>query len=295
MDQSRKKTSSERSSGKGADEAKEHASDEEFEQGHQKEEESPSVEMMFEDESLLSDEQKVGRINELYDLHVHRAWLVISLWVILNVLKNDLKAARSKSPLKENSFNKIANSKDLHPDLKGPVLRRWVWAGATWQEAAKAGVNTDPLTKSHCREIAKIPTLEGRISVAKQVVAESWTVKQTIEAVQAELAKAKGDSSAESDLCGLAEEVLRKLDDPVSLCEDEEFCDILLDSTQVRAEFNFREQSKIYDKAEKVKKMRLKEKNQLEERLKALQKSVNFLEDLMRTFDGKDADSQSAA
>jgi hypothetical protein len=185
----------------------------------------------------------------------------------------------------------------LHPDLKGPVLRRWVAAGASWQELGSHGVDNDRLGYSPCREIAKIPTLEGRISVGKRVVAESLTVKQTIEAVQAEIAKTKkaADTPADTYLCPLAKSVIQRLDDPVFLSEDQDFCEVLLDSAQVRTEFNFREQSKIYNKAEKIKKQKIREKSDLENRLEGLQQSINFLEDLMNTFDGKEVESETAA
>jgi len=299
MQASRKKTSSDGSSGRRSEEAKRHKSEEAVEdessENSHKEEDDASFEMP-QDESQLSDEEKVGRLNDLYERHIRQPWLAIALWVIVNVLKNNLEAARSKNPRKDDSFNKIANSQDLHPDLRGPVLRRWVAAGAAWQELANAGVDTDTITYSHCREIAKLPTLKSRISMGERVVAESLTVKETIEAVQEENAKGKPEaSSSDSDLCGLARAVIEKLDDPVALSEDEDFCDVLLDSAQVRAEFNFREQSKIYDKAEKIKKQEIREKSDLEHRLEGLQQSINFLEDLMNTFDGKEEDAKTAA
>jgi len=294
---SRKKTAS----GKGSDDANRQQSEEKFEGENKKEtdgqeHDGPSFEMP-DDESQLSDGEKVGRLNELYERHIRQPWLAIALWVIVNVLKNNLEPAHSKNPRKDDSFNKIANSKDLHPDLKGPVLRRWVAAGATWQEWANAGVDTDKATYSHCREGAKVPTLAGRISVGKRIVAESLTVKQTIEAVQAEIAKTKkaAKTDADTDLCELARTVIQRLDDPIFLSEDPEFCEILLDSAQVRTEFNFREQSKIYDKAEKIKKQRIREKSDLEHRLEGLQQSIDFLEDLMDTFDGKEVESETAA
>jgi len=294
---SRKKTAS----GKSSDDANRQQSEEKFEGENKKETDGqedagPSFEMP-EDESQLSDGEKVGRINELYEINVRRIWLVIALWVIVNVLKNNLEAAHSKNPHKDNSFNKIANSKDLHPDLKGPVLRRWVTAGATWQELGNAEVDTKSLTYSNCREIAKVPTLAGRISIGKRVVAESLTVKQTIEAVQAEIAKTKkaAKTDADTDLCELARTVIQRLDDPIFLSEDEDFCEILLDSAQLRAEFKFHEQTKIYDKAEKIKKQKIREKSDLEHRLEGLQQSINFLEDLMDTFNSKEEDAETAA
>ncbi len=258
--------------------------------------EVPSIEMP-EDESKLPDEDKVSRLNDLYERNIRKPWLVIALWVILNVIKGDVTATRSKNPQKTDSFNKIANSNNLHPDLKGPVLRRWVAAGATWQDLGNHGVDNDRLGYSPCREIAKIPTLAGRISVGKRVVAESLTVKETIEAVKAEIAKTRkaADNTAEAGLRPLAKQVFERLDDPVFLSEDQDFCDILLDSDQVRTEFNFREQSKIYDKAEKIKKQKIREKSDLENRLEGLQQSINFLEDLMNTFDGKEVESETAA
>ena len=300
MEASTKKSKSSGSSRKRSEKAKPPDPEDLFEEDQNEEnsedgEESPEFEIP-EDESKLSPDEKAGRITQIYSGPIKRVWLAVYLWVLLNVFNNDLTEVRSKNPRKEKSFNKIVESEKLHPDLRGPVLRRWVVAGTTWQELDNEGLNTDRVEYSHCREIAKVPTLKGRISVGKRVIEESLTVKETIEAVKAEIAKGKPPAtSTDTGLCPLAQTVIQRLDDPVFLSEDPDFCEILLDSVQVRTEFNFREQSKIYDKAEKIKKQRIREKSDLEHRLEGLQQSINFLEDLMNTFDGKEVDSETAA
>jgi len=302
MKQPKPSTSTKRSSVKDPDEAEREKLDEEVTEESQEEApqvglEIPSIEMP-EDESKLSHDEKAARITQIYLNGVRAIWLPLGLWVTVNVYNSDLEAARSKNPHKDKSFNKIAGSKEMHPDLKGPLLRRYVSAAATWQELGTHDVDTDRTGYSHCREIAKIPTLAGRIAVGNRVVAESLTVKQTIEAVQAEIAKTKkaAKTDADTDLCELARTVIQRLDlDPILLSEDPDLSEMLLDSAQVRTEFNFREQSKIYGKAEKIKKEQIREKSDLEHRLEDLQQSINFLEDLMDTFDGKEEDAETAA
>ncbi len=122
-----------------------------------------------------------------------------------------------------------------------------------------------------------------------------WVPKEKLETWKTNLKDVPDHMPKKPDLCRLAQAVIEKLDDPVSLSEDEDYGEVLLDSTNVRAEFNFREQTKIYDKAEKIKNERLEEKSQLEERLVAVKKSINFLEELMKTFNGKESASQTDA
>jgi hypothetical protein len=150
--------------------------------------------------------------------------LAVALWVIITVFDNNLSDARSKNPHKLSSFNRIVENEKMHPDLTGALLRCRVVAGATWQELENKGINTNKLEYSHCREIAKIPSLKGRISVGERVVSESLTVKETIEAVQEQIAQEKpSDAGADADLGSLAREVIRRLDDPSSLSEDNVF------------------------------------------------------------------------
>ena len=77
----------------------------------------------------------------------------------------------------------------MHPDLKGPTLRRWVIAAATKQEVEGDGLATERLEYSHFREISKVPTKEGRLMVAKAVIERSLNVKATIELVRLQIRK----------------------------------------------------------------------------------------------------------
>lgn len=160
-----------------------------------------------------------------------------------------------------------------------------------------AGITTLLLTYSHLRELSKISDVKAREKVARDIINKEMTAREAQKAVQEAISEGKHaeEPSDEEELCGLAREIMKKLDDPVSLSEEADYADILLDGDQVRQEFNFREQTKIYDKAEKIKNSKLKERTQLEERLETVQKSVDFLEDVMKIFDGKEADTETAA
>ncbi|MGO9121234.1 MAG: hypothetical protein ACLQPD_26940 [Desulfomonilaceae bacterium] len=258
-------------------------------QAEPKLEHEQALENVLLDERNLPTDQKVGRINQMY-VRLKRGWLFIALWVLVNVLNNDLREARSKNPKKENPFSAICDHEDLHPDLKGPTLRRWVSAAATNQELLGDGLNTESLDYSHLREISKIHTKEGRLMVAKAVIEGSLKVKAAVELVRLEIRKGKADVSPESDFCGLAQSVMEGLDNPLSLRDDEDVSSVVLDETQLRQEFNFREQASIYSKAEKVKTQMLKEKSVTEERLETVQQSITFLENVMNAFNGVSVD-----
>lgn len=282
--------------GKGSGSDKTEEESRESETSEEREEAEAASEEM-KDERDLSIDDKVARINEIYDINVLHISLKVGLYVIRNVFSNDLEAASSKNPKKNLSFKAIAEHKDLDPDLKGPTLRRWVAAAAARQQLEGAGITTVLLTYSHLRELSKISDAQAREKVARDIINKEMTAREAQKAVQEAISEGKHaeEPSDEEELCGLAREIMKKLDDPVSLSEEADYADILLDGDQVRQEFNFREQTKIYDKAEKIKNSKLKERTQLEERLEAVGKSVDFLEDVMKTFDGKEADTETAA
>ena len=76
------------------------------------------------------------------------------------------------------------------------------------------------------------------------------------------------------------------MNDPLSLRDDEDVSSVLLDVSQLREKFNFREQATIYSKAEIVKNHMLHEKSATEEHLETLQQTTTFLENLLNAFDG---------
>ena len=68
---------------------------------------------------------------------------------------------------------------------------------------------------------------------------------------------------------------------------------ILLDPIQARAKFNFREQTKIYDKAERVLKKKFEEKSNLEKMFASNEATVKFLEGLMDSFDSESGKTET--
>jgi hypothetical protein len=238
----------------------------------------------------LSPEERVEQLNDMYEQRVGKHQLVIGLDVLANEYTNDIEAARSKNPKKQKSFRTICEHENLNEDLKGPVLRRWVNAAATMQELAAAGVNTDPLNYSHFREISKLKDAAVRKRIAEQVIAESLTFKATAALVKAEIAQAKGgDSTEESELGPMAQKVMKGLDDPASLSDDEALSSFLLDRNAVRLDLDFDEQSSIYAKAKKKRQEALTQKDESEKTLETVEQSINFLDQVLSAFRNKDA------
>jgi len=250
----------------------------------------PEVEVDFTVESDVSVDQHVEKINSLID-QVGQAQLVVGLYILVHVLRNDLEAARSRNPRKNKSYKAILEHEKVKADRR--TLRDWVIAAATKQELENGGVSTDLLDYTHLREIAKLPTAELREKIAKRVISESLNAKDTEQAVKAEIEKTKlDDSAAGPSLRNLAQTVVTKLADPVALSNDEDFFELLLDEEQVRREFNFREQAIIYSTADKVRRKKLSEKGRLEKALEPVQESINFLEEVMTTMDGRSKDEE---
>jgi hypothetical protein len=258
------------------------------------EDEDIDISSIVVDESHLSTDEKVGRLAQLYR-RVAKMQLVIGLWVLLNVFRNSLEDARSKDPQKQNSFNAICNHWELPEDLKGDTLRRYVLAAATMKELQGKGVDTDSLEYSHFREISKLPEELMREKVAKMVIEKSATARQTERLVNTEIAKArlerrkpKADGGDKDKFSKLAVEIIGKLDDPEKrIFNDLDLKALLLDPIQARAKFNFREQAKIYDKAERVLQKKAEEKSNLEKTFASNEANIEFLENLMDTFDSE--------
>jgi hypothetical protein len=240
-------------------------------------------------------DQHVEYLNELRKV-LGKAQLKIGEWVLENIFHNDLKLARSKSPKKQNSFAAICNHPRLDHDLQGPTLRRYVAAAATIKELEPRGVDTSGLDYSTAREISKLPTLEEREAAAREVIEKSLKASEVVRLVKTMIADKKAqEPPTESKLSFDAETVIIGLEtDPLLFIDTEkELASLLLDQGQVRAKFNFRDQNKIYDTAEKIKKRNLDGKSRLEENLESAEKTINFLEQLMNTFDGEAPETET--
>ncbi len=247
------------------------------------------------DESHLSDEQKVDRLNVLYAHNVGAAQLFLGVWVLVNVFRNDLDAARSKNPKKNKSFNKICSSKRLHPDLQGVQLRRYVAAAITERELREAGI-AEPLEYSILRELAKLATLQDRIRVAQTVIAQNLTARETVQLVADEIKKAKeAKTSSTSRLSELTLKVIKALDEPLELIKDDNLMALLTDEEMLRVELNFRDQARIYSKMERMRDDLLDKKSRIEKSLEPVQQSINILEQLMNNIADSTENSAGAA
>ncbi|MGO9567832.1 MAG: hypothetical protein ACLP5H_09855 [Desulfomonilaceae bacterium] len=242
------------------------------------------------DERDLPIEKRAEGLFKLYDQHTGRTPILIGLWVFVNILDKDMEAARSKSPQKNVSYKFIANHKDLPPDLKGQTLGRYVVAGVTAQELESDGVKTDPMSYRALYETSKIPSKEGRKSVAKEVIAKSLNLKATCDLVQAKrLEETLDETSPDSKFSPLAKKAITWLQTGNMSFggENAELKPILSDANEVRTKLNFREQTKIYGLAEKIRSRKLGQSKQLAKDLGSMQECINFLETLLNAFDSE--------
>jgi len=256
--------------------------------------EDEDIESLVVDESHLPTDEKVGRLAQLYK-RIAKMQLVIGLWLLLNVFRNSLEDARSTDWKKQKALNEIANHADLPADLRGDTLRRYVLAAAAMKELQAKGVETDALEYSHLRELSKLPEEVMREKVARMVIERSATARETerlvsieIERAQLERKKPKPDKADKDRFSELAIEIIGKLDDPEKrIIWDGKIKALLLDPAKARAKFNFREQAKIYDKAERVLGKKIEQKSNIEKMLADNQANIEFLENVMDTFDSE--------
>lgn len=258
------------------------------------EDEDIDIDSVVVDESHLSTDEKVGRLAQLYR-RATKVWLVMGLWILLNVFGNDLKEARSKNPKKRNAFNEICNHPELPEDLKGDTLYRYVVAAATMKELKDKGVDTAPLEYYHFREISKIRDESMREKVAKDVILGSLTVRQTQDLVKAEVekekaakGKRKSGASSGSTISDLAGSIIVKLDYPSDfIIPDEATRSLLLDSSRLLTEFDFGDRAAIYEKAKTVLKKSSDHLGGMKASFSMVEADVDFLEKLIAAIDGK--------
>lgn len=248
---------------------------------------------MFADASQLPLEAKVEHTNNLYESKGRSAVLIIGMYFFVAVLFRDREAIRSKDPKKVNSFRKLCDHEKLHPDIKGATLRRWVTAAATEEELREDGIDTQQLSYSALREIAKIPTKTARAGVAEQIITEGLKGDAVNDLVRKKLDQTKGLKKAHSTSKsedGLVGDLTREITSKFETVENNaEWRSLLLDSDQFRQKFNFREQSVIYERAVEHKKLLNQKKGKLEKKMEPVQKTLNFLEDLIAAFEATDS------
>jgi hypothetical protein len=242
-----------------------------------------SIEIINEDEKTMDDH--VEHVNKL-NRKIGVTQLIIGIYIVVNILKGNLEAARSKNPNKYATYRSFLNHENLTVDRR--TVRDWVESAATKKELEDSGVDMEFLEYSHFREISKLSTKDARKRVADEVATKALSIKDTQQLVKEETIRSKlTQSETGANLSDLAQEVIVKLNDPVSLSEEEDFCLLLHDRGEMSKEFDFREQAIIYSTAEKIKAKKLSEKSSLEKRLEPVQVAINFLDEMMATMDGK--------
>jgi hypothetical protein len=230
-------------------------------------------------------EKDVNTFNELHDIEVGQAQLVLGMWVLVNVLHNDLQLATSKNPHKDTYYKSFTRHGRL--SVTPGTVTRWVRAAAAIQEWGKAGLDTSTITYSLAYEISKLESKAARLRVAKKVVEKGLTVQDTSKLVKAQLSVGKAsDSVDDKSIREKAKKVLSGLDDIATLIQDEELNSFLLDQARVRLEFNMDELTAVMNKAKQERLHMATEKAAVEERNETIQKSINFLEKLIKAIRG---------
>jgi len=237
-----------------------------------------------ENTAALDVEKDVDEFNDLHEAKTGTVQLVLGTWILSRVLHNNLQLALSRNPKKDAYYKSFVTHGRLN--VTSGTVNRWVRAAAVIQELQKAGLDTSLLTYSRAYEISKLRNSAARLRIAREVIDNDLTVKATAEFVKAETEASRPDDSADEELIReKAKRIMEELEkDLETLMENEDLNSVLLDETRLRLEFNFDELSTIFNKAKKEHKQKLLEKAKVEERNESVQKSINFLDEIMNNI-----------
>ena len=244
----------------------------------------PEINLTQTDESSLSTDELVDRVNELHEKYVGGGQIVVGTLVLNNAFGNDLKAALSKNPRKKTSFRAICEHKKLR--ISAGTLTWWVRVAAVKQELETAGQDTSLLTYSQLRELCKLPDTATRVEATNKIGEQQLTVEATIALVKTTLAEAAAaDAKDEPRLGNIAKVIVKALKEPLSLPDNATIMGFLSEGDELRSEFRVGEMAEIIAKTREARRELVQQRKRLDRRLGPITRSVTVLEKILDIFD----------
>jgi hypothetical protein len=161
----------------------------------------------------------VNEINKMAAETVDKGKMKIGEYVLSVVFKDDLQAVSSQDPYKKTSLTEIAKHPDLLVDRR--QLGTWARVAAFRRKLMQDGVDCTKLTYSHFAAIFRLKKDEKRIELAEKASRDDLSVRQLMDEIESCRRKIPAK--------GKHQELLKKVEDPFKLMEDEVATELLSD------------------------------------------------------------------
>jgi len=216
-----------------------------------------------------TDAQRPPTVEEMvhYCAHVISTLLIkgleaIGAYLLTHVFDGNYLKALSKDPYKGTSLNDLAR----HPDmpLSRQKLTECIRVAGVTQEFAASGVNSDLLTFYHKDAISKLRSQEARLKVARQVIAERLTVRETTDCVR----QLMGRSTSQDKR--MAQGLVKQMRNLAGMTVREDIRELLTDKERLKAALSTGETATLLDHSEQFRR-RIGESQEL---LQSLEKTL---------------------
>jgi hypothetical protein len=175
-------------------------------------------------ELAVSVKDVVQKINEIAVKTVERGIMEIGEYVLSEVFQDNLEDVLSRSPYKSASLRQICDDPELMVDRRR--LGTYVRAAAMKKELEGKEVDCSNLRFSQLVALLKIRDENKRLELATEANNNGLSVRAIMERIEA--TKRKKPSN------GKAQELLRKMEDPLGLLDDEESRQLLNDPQRLK-------------------------------------------------------------
>jgi hypothetical protein len=187
--------------------------------------------------------QMVIEIKGFISSYVGKGLGIIGAYLLTHVFEGNYKKALSKDPYKGTSLNDLARHKEM--PLSRQRLGECIRAAAVSQELVASGINADDLSYYHKVEISKVRSPEARVNLAKKVIADSLTVRETSDRVRQLIGKPISQDKR------LAQSLVKQMRRLSGITANEDIREFLSDKDRVKAALSTGEAATLLDHSEK--------------------------------------------
>ncbi|MGO9566349.1 MAG: hypothetical protein ACLP5H_02290 [Desulfomonilaceae bacterium] len=187
--------------------------------------------------------EMVDKIKGIITSYVGKGLEEIGAYILTNVFGGNYTKALSRDPYKGTSLNDLARHKDM--PLSRPRLGECIRAAGMSKELAASGVNAEALTFYHKVEISKVRSQEARVKLAKKIVAESLTVRETSDRVRRLIGKPASQDKR------LAQSLVKQMRKLSGITVSDDIREFLTDKDRLKAALSTGEAATLLGHSEK--------------------------------------------
>lgn len=187
---------------------------------------NPATARVEQTETPIDFKKVVYGINKLVKETVDKGRMETGDLVLDALFQGSLEEALSRNPYKSKSLEDLCKDPELLTDRR--TLSKWVRAAALRRDLIANQVDCSKLYYSHLAALLAVTDEKSRRELAAEANQNEWSVRQISE----KAASMKYGKAAN----GKAKELMKKMEDPLALLEDEETKRLLEDAQSLKEE-----------------------------------------------------------